>query len=63
MELRADGGRKIKPTQYLPGRVSVVRGEGEMEGVPIIDDYIPTQDQVENYLTKYSGSLWTFVKS
>jgi len=55
VELRADGVRKIKPTQYLPGRVSVVRGEGDMEGVPIIDDYIPTQDQVENYLTKYSG--------
>ena len=56
-ELHSDGTRSmIKPSQMLPARVTVVRGEGELEGTPLIDDYIPTQENVADYLTKFSGN-------
>ena len=37
------------------GRVSVVRGFGQLMALPCIDDYIRSVEPVYDYLTKYSG--------
>jgi len=56
VEIRTDGSQQVsRQAAYALGRVSVIRGEGEMIGVPCIDDYIATREHVEDYLTRFSG--------
>jgi PAB-dependent poly(A)-specific ribonuclease subunit 2 len=54
--MNSDGEREtIRPIVYALARVSVVRGQGEDEGVPFIDDYIAIREPIVDYLTSYSG--------
>jgi len=55
-EMRSDGTLStVKPSQLCAARITVVRGWGTLFGVPFIDDYISTSEQVVDYLTKFSG--------
>lgn len=54
--VNAEGTRQtIRPIVYALARVSVVRGSGEDELEPFIDDYIASKEPVVDYLTSYSG--------
>jgi PAB-dependent poly(A)-specific ribonuclease subunit 2 len=56
IEMNSDGEREtIRPIVYALARASVVRGQGEDEGVPFIDDYISIREPIVDYLTSYSG--------
>jgi PAB-dependent poly(A)-specific ribonuclease subunit 2 len=56
IEVNSEGEREtIRPIVYALARVSVVRGSGEDEGVPFIDDYIASKEPIVDYLTNYSG--------
>lgn len=56
IEIKADGTREtVRPSRLGLARVSVLRGQGEDEGVPFIDDYIAVQEPVVDYLTEFSG--------
>lgn len=56
IEMNSDGEREtIRPIVYALARASVVRGQGEDEGLPFIDDYISIREPIVDYLTSYSG--------
>ncbi|KAH6605888.1 hypothetical protein Trco_005041 [Trichoderma cornu-damae] len=56
IEMNSDGEREtIRPIVYALARASVIRGQGEYEGVPFIDDYISIKEPIVDYLTSYSG--------
>jgi PAB-dependent poly(A)-specific ribonuclease subunit 2 len=56
IEVKADGSRSVvRPSRLGLARVSVLRGEGEDEEVPFLDDYIITKEPVVDYLTEFSG--------
>ncbi|PVU86649.1 hypothetical protein BB560_006627 [Smittium megazygosporum] len=55
-ELHSSGEVKMyRPRMFSLARVSVLRANGRLEGVPFIDDYIETKEPIENYLTEFSG--------
>ncbi|KAI0792843.1 ubiquitin carboxyl-terminal hydrolase-domain-containing protein [Abortiporus biennis] len=55
-EFRSDGTKKVlRPARLSLARVSVLRGGGEKEGVPFIDDHIHTSELIVDYLTEFSG--------
>jgi PAB-dependent poly(A)-specific ribonuclease subunit 2 len=55
-ELFNDGSRRVlRPARLGLARVSVLRGSGPKDGIPFIDDYIHTSEDIVNYLTEFSG--------
>ncbi|KAK0641099.1 ubiquitin carboxyl-terminal hydrolase-domain-containing protein [Cercophora newfieldiana] len=56
IQMNSDGEMEtIRPRAHALARVSVMRGTGDKEGVPFIDDYIAIKETVVDYLTKFSG--------
>lgn len=57
IDVKADGTQEtIRPAKSGLARVSVLRGAGEAEGTPFIDDYITIEDTtIVDYKTQYSG--------
>ncbi|KKY24389.1 putative pab-dependent polyspecific ribonuclease subunit pan2 [Phaeomoniella chlamydospora] len=56
IDVKADGTQEtIRPSKSGLARVSVLRGAGEQEGKPFIDDYITIRDPIVDYKTQYSG--------
>lgn len=56
IDIKSDGTREtIRPERLGLARVSVLRGAGEDEGVPFINDYITIAEPVVDLLTPYSG--------
>ncbi|KAL2392816.1 PAN2-PAN3 deadenylation complex catalytic subunit pan2 [Exophiala dermatitidis] len=56
IDFKADGTQEtIRPAKSGLARVSVLRGQGDLEGVPFIDDYITIYEPIVDYKTQYSG--------
>ena len=56
IDMDANGKRVVtRPARSGLARVSVLRGDGLEQELPFIDDYIATEEPVEDYLTQYSG--------
>ncbi|KAJ9628351.1 poly(A)-specific ribonuclease [Knufia peltigerae] len=56
INVKADGTQEtIRPAKSGLARVSVLRGQGEEEGVPFLDDYITIYEPIVDYKTQYSG--------
>lgn len=48
----------FEPKRTALARISIIRGEeGELYGVPFVDDYVVNTNHIEDYLTRYSGIL------
>jgi len=45
----------VKPARLALARVSCLRGDGPMAGVPFIDSYVQQAEPVVDYLTRFSG--------
>ncbi|TRY81152.1 hypothetical protein TCAL_16776 [Tigriopus californicus] len=45
----------VKAAVRLVGRVTCVRGWGPRRGVPFIDDHISCEEEISDYVSKYSG--------
>lgn len=55
-EISGDGKRTlITPARMALARVSVVRGDGNLKNVAMIDDYVEVREPVVDYLTRFSG--------
>jgi len=54
---RSPAGKTIvvKPARLALARVSCLRGDGPLAGVPFIDSYIQQAEPVVDYLTRFSG--------
>lgn len=56
IDVCSDGTRFIiRPSKLSLARVSAVRGDGELENIPFIDDYIAINEPIVDYLTEFSG--------
>ena len=56
IDVKADGTQEmVRPNKSGLARVSVLRGSGQREGEPFIDDYINIRDPVVDYVTPFSG--------
>lgn len=56
LEISSNGTRSlVRPSTMSLARVSVLRGQGDHEGEPFIDDHIATTARVFDYLTQFSG--------
>lgn len=56
IDVKADGTQEtIRPARSGLARVSVLRGQGDIEGTPFIDDYITIHEPIVDYKTQYSG--------
>ncbi|CAI4062259.1 hypothetical protein N7582_002086 [Saccharomyces uvarum] len=48
----------IRPKRTALARISIIRGEeGDLYGIPFVDDYVVNTNHIEDYLTRYSGIL------
>lgn len=55
-EIFGDGTRQVVvPARLALARVSVIRGDGELKGKALIDDYVAVREPVVDYLTRFSG--------
>ncbi|KAI9873691.1 MAG: poly(A)-specific ribonuclease, partial [Watsoniomyces obsoletus] len=56
IDVKADGTHEtIRPAKSGLARVSVLRGDGDLEGTPFIDDYITIYETIVDYKTQFSG--------
>ncbi|XP_059097984.1 PAN2-PAN3 deadenylation complex catalytic subunit PAN2-like [Tigriopus californicus] len=47
--------RTVRLAQRAVARVTCLRGQGPMTGVPFVDDYISCQEEIFDHVTEYSG--------